>query len=224
MPHRRVFRRRPRVIFPSAMSSPRQSGSHPPLGYRPLLDEVDDFATSFGPNKGGSLAPTLFTSLPVLRDALETETSFSQDDTVEECLPYLAGTAIGDFSLSVHGLPKLQRRLHKEFLLDILKEKSKSHVAYDASRPWLVYWALTGLCLLGEDVTAYKERCVRIAELFWKGVQLIECRKLDRDPYCGPKRQRRLWWRPWTGFAYCSVICCGAEPGHGRGSGNPGHS
>ncbi|KAI9825473.1 MAG: CAAX farnesyltransferase (FTase) subunit beta [Thelocarpon impressellum] len=30
----------------------------------------------------------------------------------------------------------------------------------DASRPWLLYWALTGLFLLGEDVSQYRERVI----------------------------------------------------------------
>jgi protein farnesyltransferase subunit beta len=28
----------------------------------------------------------------------------------------------------------------------------------DASRPWMVYWALAGLSLLGEDVTRVRQR------------------------------------------------------------------
>jgi protein farnesyltransferase subunit beta len=31
-------------------------------------------------------------------------------------------------------------------------------MAADATRPWMVYWALAGLSMLGEDVSEYASR------------------------------------------------------------------
>jgi len=104
--------------------------------------------------------PNLFTSLPPIRDPLVTETSIVQDETVQRCLPSLAGTEIGKSPLdfNVYGLPYLERRKHVRFLHARLQDLPSGFVGYDASRPWIVYWALTGLSLLGEDVSIYRER------------------------------------------------------------------
>lgn len=104
---------------------------------------------------------TIFTSSPRIRDALETETSKLQDETVENCLPLLNG--IGEpsrnpFVFNSNGLPKLEREMHVEFLHQSLGWLSSRYTGFDASRPWILYWALTGLCLLGEDVRPYRER------------------------------------------------------------------
>ena len=104
--------------------------------------------------------PKLFTSLPPIRDPLVTETSIVQDETVQRCLPFLAGTeeGKGPFDVNVYGVPYLERRKHVRFLHASLQDLHSGFVAYDASRPWIVYWALTGLSLLGEDVSTYRER------------------------------------------------------------------
>lgn len=104
--------------------------------------------------------PKLFTSLPPIRDPLVTETSVVQDETVQSCLPFLAGAggskSPSDFN--AYGLPHLERRQHIRFLHTSLRDLPSGFVGYDASRPWIVYWALTGLALLGEDVSVYRER------------------------------------------------------------------
>lgn len=105
------------------------------------------------------LIPNLFTSLPPIKDTLVTDTSELQDGTVEDCLPYLAGIANPSkslFDFTPHGVPRLEREDHVDFLTDALQ--NAKYMAYDASRPWVVYWALTGLSLLGEDVEEYQER------------------------------------------------------------------
>ena len=105
--------------------------------------------------------PDLFTRLPPIRDPLETNSSLLQDETIQECLPCLVGTSnssSGHGSINAHGLPRLERDGHIGYLHDSLTELPAGYVAYDASRPWIVYWALTGLCLLGEDVSGYRER------------------------------------------------------------------
>ena len=98
---------------------------------------------------------------PAICDDLRTESSVLQDDTREDCLPFLDGTsdapeAPTDFN--GHGVPSLQRELHVEYLHDTLQQLPSQYVGFDASRPWVIYWALLGLSLLGEDVSPYRER------------------------------------------------------------------
>ena len=105
--------------------------------------------------------PELFTTLPPIRDVLSTETSSVQNRTVQECLPYLSGTAASSkspFDFNEHGLPRLEREKHIAYLHGSLGRLPAGFVGADASRPWLLYWALTGLYLLGEDVSRYRDR------------------------------------------------------------------
>ncbi|KAI4108117.1 MAG: hypothetical protein LQ339_002389 [Xanthoria mediterranea] len=109
---------------------------------------------------GSYLTPdwTVSTAWPPIRDELETETSASQDKTVQQCLPLLHAydSSLGDFH--PNDLPKLDRAKHARFLHRSLQTLPAVAVGYDASRPWMVYWALTALSLLGENVTPYRER------------------------------------------------------------------
>jgi protein farnesyltransferase subunit beta len=105
------------------------------------------------------LVPTLFTSFPAIRDDLVTTSSIIQDETVQNCLPYLAGRADPRknlFDFSAHGVARLERDDHVRFLTDALQ--NARYMAYDAQRPWCVYWTLTGLSLLGEDAGPYQQR------------------------------------------------------------------
>jgi len=105
--------------------------------------------------------PSLFTQQPPIRDDLETESSRLQDETIEECLPWLTES---EFDLNVFGVPQLQRAKHIKFLKHALDDKYPApFVAMDASRAWIPYWALTGLYVLDEDPTQYRERCVFLA-------------------------------------------------------------
>jgi len=92
--------------------------------------------------------PALFTALPVLRDLHSTPTQIEQDAVVSRVLPLLSAP-----------LPRLDRKHHIEFLERAFEEKLPSYMtALDASRPWIVYWCITGLSLLGVDVSVYRER------------------------------------------------------------------
>ena len=105
--------------------------------------------------------PEYLTTLPPIKDALQTESSLLQDKTVQACLPLLAGrrgSSKGLMQKQSSAWPRLEREKHVKFLGLWLEEFDADFVGYDASRPWIVYWALTGLCLLGEDVTKYRER------------------------------------------------------------------
>ena len=103
--------------------------------------------------------PTLFTEPPPVQDPLVTETTELQNETLEKCLPYLKG--IHDTQqepFNHHGVPALQRPDHLEYLYDSLEDYPAGFAGLDASRPWMVYWALAALSLLGEDVSKFRDR------------------------------------------------------------------
>lgn len=100
--------------------------------------------------------PPLFSKYPPIRDALQTESLKVQDETIEECLPFLTEP---ELDLNVFGIPQLRRKQHAAFLRHAIENKyPPQFVSIDASRPWMPYWALTGLSLLGEDVSQYRGR------------------------------------------------------------------
>ena len=110
-----------------------------------------------------SAAPELFTSLPPLSDELETESSKAQDAVVKRCIPYQAASSDSSrspFDFNEFGVPKLERTDHAIFLHDGLGDLPQEFTAADPSRPWMLYWALTGLHLLGEDISTYREQYV----------------------------------------------------------------
>lgn len=109
-----------------------------------------------------SMIPTLFTQSPPLKDALETDTSKLQDETVETCLPFLAAEQHG-LKYNNHGVPGLLRKAHVRFLKASLGRLPGRLVTADASRPWFLYWCLSGLCLLGQDVSTYRDALVETA-------------------------------------------------------------
>lgn len=102
--------------------------------------------------------PALFTQPPPIRDPLVTETSDLQDATLNKCLPFLKGTQSQQDPLNACGVPALQRPDHTAFLYDSLEDYPSGFVTLDASRPWMGYWGLTGLFLMGEDPTLFRER------------------------------------------------------------------
>jgi len=105
--------------------------------------------------------PAHFVSPPEIKDTLATATSAAQDETVQECLPLINGTDKSNRSLfdyNKHGVRRLHRSQHVNFLHHALGEFPREYVEVDASRPWMVYWALMGLYLLGEDVSTCRAR------------------------------------------------------------------
>lgn len=164
MPIRAPLRRKRGVYFRKMASDTASAGSRgAALPLRTRIVELEDGQEAdmeTQPIEGEEAfvtpIPPLFSQLPELRDVLETQTSEMQDGAVEECLPLLADPE-GD--LNVHGISMLARAKHVRFLKSNLKGPfPKGFVAADASRPWLLYWALTGLYLLGEDVSVYREQ------------------------------------------------------------------
>lgn len=103
--------------------------------------------------------PQLFTSLPPIKDDLETESSQIQDSTVEEILPWMTLEQIENpEELNSHGVPVLQRSNHIKFFKKLDELLPPPYVAADATRPWMVYWALAGLGMLGGEISEYEAR------------------------------------------------------------------
>ncbi|KAL2832811.1 terpenoid cyclases/protein prenyltransferase alpha-alpha toroid [Aspergillus pseudoustus] len=114
--------------------------------------------TEFTPHPA---VPTLFTEPPVLRDTLITETTELQDETLNKCLPFLRGIHSSQKApQNHHGVSPLKRDEHIGYLYDSLEDYPSGFIAMDASRPWMTYWALAGLSLLGEDVSKQRERTI----------------------------------------------------------------
>jgi protein farnesyltransferase subunit beta len=109
--------------------------------------------------------PLHFTQPPPIQDHVTTETTSAQQETIAECLLLLNGTddpSRSPFDFNEHGVPKLDRQTHIDYLHHSLEELPAAFVAADASRPWMLYWALMGLYLLGGDVTHYRDRSVML--------------------------------------------------------------
>jgi protein farnesyltransferase subunit beta len=121
--------------------------------YRPANTPITMSAKTARP-----MIPDLFTSFPPLRDPLDTQTSQVQDETIRECLRFLSGTQ--RVTCNDHGVPHLDRKRHIQFLHKSLKGLPAGYAAADASRPWMFYWALAGLSVMGEDISEYRERLI----------------------------------------------------------------
>lgn len=127
------------------------------------MEEADDFDEKISLKtrleKIQERIPATFTQPPILRDSLVTKTSQDQDETVENCFPFIRGKdGTQRDNLNEFGLSHLLRDRHIEYLYDSLEDYPDNFVAMDSSRPWMSYWALAGLALLGEDVSKYRER------------------------------------------------------------------
>lgn len=97
---------------------------------------------------------------PAVEESFQTESSDLQDATSEECLPHLLAQSDNGL-LRSSALPDLERGKHATFLRKLLGRLPKQFAALDASRPWMLYWCLNGLSILGEDVSSYRERYLR---------------------------------------------------------------
>lgn len=90
-----------------------------------------------------------------VEEELETESSVLQDQTAEECIPFLTSEASG---LNASGLPTLSREKHVRFLRHWLGRLPAGFAVLDASRPWILHWCLNGLALLGDELTEFEDR------------------------------------------------------------------
>ena len=94
-------------------------------------------------------------------DPLATESSVLLSKTEAECLPFLLGTV--DQGCEYTDVPPpLLRARHARYLRNALGKKlPPAFASLDASRPWMLYWCLTGLALLGEDISSYRGQYVK---------------------------------------------------------------
>jgi protein farnesyltransferase subunit beta len=58
--------------------------------------------------------------------------------------------------------PPLNKVLHASYLarLGLMPRLPRAFVGLDASRTWMMYWTLCALKLLGEDISAHRQRYV----------------------------------------------------------------
>lgn len=123
---------------------------------------VHDFSTTLSSPAMAPDIPDLFRYAPPVVDSLETETSYKQNEVVQDCLEYL--TAKNEHLVyNLRGVALLERETHKAFLHKGLGKYPDRFVPADASRPWYLYWCLSALTLLGEDVSSYREKLVATA-------------------------------------------------------------
>ncbi|KAI0183177.1 terpenoid cyclases/protein prenyltransferase alpha-alpha toroid [Xylaria flabelliformis] len=108
------------------------------------------------------LVPDLFTTQPPIKDSLVTDTSVRQNTVENNCRTFLAGTR-ESIPVNRHGVPSLGRERHIKFLEKNLGNLPSMFQAADASRPWIFYWCLNGLVLLGADVSKYRDGLVETA-------------------------------------------------------------
>jgi len=113
------------------------------------------------PSKLKNNIPALFAHPAILHDQLQTKSSDAHQAVMESCLELLTGKEQTIIDLNSHGIPHLQRQKHIKFLKGVLGKYPPPFQAMDASRPWLLYWALAGLASLGEDVSHYRRRTVQ---------------------------------------------------------------
>ena len=71
------------------------------------------------------------------------------EQTARACEPFLAQPT-----------PLLDKDRHVTFLthLGLVTQLPRPFVALDASRPWMMYWTLCALKMLGEDITPHRQR------------------------------------------------------------------
>ncbi|KAL9623735.1 MAG: hypothetical protein Q9160_001965 [Pyrenula sp. 1 TL-2023] len=174
-----------RVIFPKSTRAFLSQSNNPSLKQKdsklmeiestiPPLSSLKDMEQSFPFSASASSSspfkiPSHFTKPSRFRDSLRTQTSKVQDEVVAAALPLLTAAlnpSSDPFESNPHGVPRLNREEHVEFLQGGLEEFPAQMVGLDASRPWMVYWSMTGLWLLGEDMSTYEESALKTLTIF----------------------------------------------------------
>ncbi|KAK0617339.1 terpenoid cyclases/protein prenyltransferase alpha-alpha toroid [Immersiella caudata] len=162
---RAVFQPKTRTTPTAPSSTSPSTSSTPPI---PTTQEKSKRQSSKMQRMGRTVdsgpvsVPDLFCQKPVIRDALETPTSVTQDETVESMVPNLNARA-PRLRYNDLGVPRLERQKHVNFLQKTMGPFPSQYLHADASRPWYLYWSLAGLTMLGEDVSSYRERLVETA-------------------------------------------------------------
>ncbi|KAI1416583.1 terpenoid cyclases/Protein prenyltransferase [Hypoxylon sp. FL1857] len=145
---------------PSPAQRDVQNAQDEPLnqGFAPVMTG----AAAYRSQEPRMMIPDIFTSWPPIQDTLETQTSRLQNITINECLPFL-GAEQSNVHYNQYGVPRLDRGRHIKFLRKHLETLPARYVTLDASRPWILYWCLNGLSILGEDVSRYRDDLVETA-------------------------------------------------------------
>ena len=146
----RVFRRKVLFLWHRGGA---QADSLTPEPRQLSPDIAMETPSSSSPSSGTTTGIAPCSPIPINH---ETETSRAQQETLTQCLPYLHQAE--NPSGTLHNAPELKRQDHIKFLHKALQRFPRSFVGLDAARPWMVYWSLNGLWLLGEDVTQYRDR------------------------------------------------------------------
>lgn len=92
-----------------------------------------------------------------LQDEFQTKSSELVKQTAKDCLPFLFE--------AIESTPELAKQKHVVFLTNMLGRLPNGYTGLDASRPWILYWTLMALSLLGHEVSRYRESCVSIKEV-----------------------------------------------------------
>lgn len=74
---------------------------------------------------------------------METETSIDQKETAEACVKCISA------GREQHTILKTVE--HKKFLRVLLDKLPTAFTSLDASRPWMIYWGINGLAILGDQ-------------------------------------------------------------------------
>lgn len=86
-----------------------------------------------------------------LNNPLQTDTTLQQKSIEEKCALVLMNDTI------VAELGVLKRTQHIEFLRQTIGKLPGAFAALDASRPWMIYWSVNALCILGQDISDLKD-------------------------------------------------------------------
>jgi protein farnesyltransferase subunit beta len=119
-------------------------------------EDIDEYV-----NHSRTIPSWLDERQPFIHDDLITSSSSAEENVRNDCMPLLLGEAQFDLPLNSHGLPQLRRFDHIKFLHSNLAKLPAPYVALDASRPWMFYWSLAGMAMLGENIQdKYKQRLI----------------------------------------------------------------
>jgi protein farnesyltransferase subunit beta len=88
------------------------------------------------------------------------------DETYRAVLEALRIAGFSDFEDMLSALPELNISKHKKYCLQKVEALPASFTALAASRPWLLFWSVRALSLLGHDLPiAFKRKCIRLLAL-----------------------------------------------------------
>lgn len=98
-----------------------------------------------------STLPTIPIYYNQVKGSLETVTTIDQDETEEKCVSMFTSEQV------INELQVLKRAQHIAFLRQTIGKLPAGFVRLDASRAWAIYWALSGLCVLDDDISDLKD-------------------------------------------------------------------